>query len=174
MKWRRPRKDIRTWRSRKHTEFRAWDSLIEPLTDAYARWKYGTSPGAPQPNVDSPPSTARAENPSGDPTPSNATPGNPNSDNTVVEDTMPAGTVEYSVHVFEIFTLQDMLTIERPQSSSSVAVDLAENGFLPKTPTLPSFAVGFRTLELFHRLRLRKPSLSVEAFTHVICDYYMV
>ena len=79
-----------------------------------------------------------------------------------------------TVAVFEIFTLQTSLTIQRPSSSISAPVDLASHGFLAKTPTFPEVAVGFRTLELFHRMRLRKPSLSVEAFMKVLCDYYEV
>ena len=83
-------------------------------------------------------------------------------------------TVEYTVRVFELFSLDQSLTIQRPASSTSVALDLAEKGFLAKTPVLPHTAIGFRTLELYHRLRLRKPSFSIEAFTRVLCDYYMV
>lgn len=79
-----------------------------------------------------------------------------------------------TVSIFEIFSLKTSLTISRPPTSTSVPVDLAAHGFLAKTPVSPEVAVGFRTLELFHRLRLHKPSLSVEAFTKVMCDYYEV
>ena len=81
---------------------------------------------------------------------------------------------EYTLAVYEIFTMERSYTVRRPQTSISAAVDFAEHGFLVKTPTLPNVAIGFQTLELFHRLRLRKPSMSAEAFTQVICDYYMV
>ena len=66
------------------------------------------------------------------------------------------------------------VTIFRSATSTSAPVDLAEHGFLAKSPRSPKIAVGFRTLELFHRLRLRKASLSFEAFTKVLCDYYQV
>lgn len=79
-----------------------------------------------------------------------------------------------TVSIFELFSLEMSLTISRPPTSTSVPLDLAAHGFLAKTPVSPEVAVGFQTLELFHRLRLRKPSISVEAFTKVICDYYEV
>lgn len=47
-------------------------------------------------------------------------------------------------------------------------------GYLGTTPQTPSIAISITTLELYRRLRLRKPSLSVEAFSKVICDLYEV
>lgn len=78
------------------------------------------------------------------------------------------------MQVYEIFTMELVKTILRPHTSVSPAIDLAEHGFLAKTPVFPNVAVGFQTLELFHRLRLRKASYSVEAFTRLLCDYYVV
>lgn len=80
----------------------------------------------------------------------------------------------YHVTVVEIFTMEEDITIHQRPSSTCVAVDLALHGYLAKTPFKPQVAVGFRTLEIFHRVRLRKASLSVEAFTRVICNYYDV
>ncbi|OCH83908.1 hypothetical protein OBBRIDRAFT_815670 [Obba rivulosa] len=56
----------------------------------------------------------------------------------------------------------------------SAAEALTLHGYLATTPVSPSFAISFKTLELFRRLRLRKPSFSAEAFTKVICDFYVV
>lgn len=157
-----------------------WDSLIEPLIDAYVKWKYPklsplTSPPSITPNhnsqspsspsslntgaehEDEPHSSAEGVNTTCEPQPS----GNPHPH------------LEYSVQVFEIFNMEEAKTILRPPTSTSVVVDLAEHGFLGKTPIFPNVAVGFRTLELFHRLRLRKASYSVEAFTRLVCDYYV-
>ncbi|KAK7680601.1 hypothetical protein QCA50_016383 [Cerrena zonata] len=78
----------------------------------------------------------------------------------------------YHVSVVEIFTMEEDLTIFQRPDSTCVAIDLALHGFLAKTPSKPQVAVGFRTLAIFHQIRLRKASLSVEAFTRVICDYY--
>ena len=80
----------------------------------------------------------------------------------------------YTLTVLDIFSLQTKVTVYRPATSNCPALDLALHGYLPKTPMKPEMAVGLRTLELFHRVRLRKASLSVEAFTRVICDYYEV
>ena len=80
----------------------------------------------------------------------------------------------YTVSVFEIFTMEHDITVYRPPTSDSPAIDLALHGFLAKTPVQPTVAIGFRTLALFHSIRLRKASMSVEAFTRVICDYYGV
>lgn len=80
----------------------------------------------------------------------------------------------YEVSVIEIFTMQQRITFSRSETSVSPPIDLAAHGFLAKTAVAPEVAVGFRTLELFHRIRLRKASMSVEAFTKVLCDYYQV
>ena len=41
-------------------------------------------------------------------------------------------------------------------------------------PLNPSLAISIRMLELYRRLRLQKPSFSVEAFAKVVCDLYSV
>ena len=145
----RYRRRTQTWKARRQQEFDGWNSIIEPLTDAYLSWK----------RIDPEPSDV---------------PSTPTAPTTVVPSEPPVEDVPLTVTVLEVFTLQKSLTIRRPASSTSAPVDLASHGFLAKTPTFPEVAVGFRTLELFHRIRLRKPSLSVEAFTKVLCDYYEV
>ncbi|KAI0069909.1 hypothetical protein K474DRAFT_1609657 [Panus rudis PR-1116 ss-1] len=84
----------------------------------------------------------------------------------------PSQTYEYTIPVYNILTNALSVTVYRPADSLSPAVDLAEHGYLAKTPISPTVAVSFSTLTLFHRLRLRKPSLSFEAFTKVVCDSY--
>lgn len=54
------------------------------------------------------------------------------------------------------------------------AVALMSHGLLSNVPLQPSLALSLTTLELYRRLRLRKPSFSVEAFAKVVCDLYMV
>ena len=80
----------------------------------------------------------------------------------------------YHIVVLEIFTMETAVTISRSEDSTSAAVDLAGHGFLGKTPYRPDVAIGFRTLELFHEMRLRHPSTSIESSTKVLCDYYQV
>lgn len=182
-KWRHPRKDNCTWAQRKRMEFCAWDTLIKPLTDVYVNWKYGTSSTAPPPPQDPPssdtslpsdePCSSDTSLPSNNPLSTNETSGS-TPDNVTQGSTGQTDTIKYSVYVFKVFSLEAILKIDYLQTSTSVAVDLAEHGFLAKTPTLPTFAIGFRMLELFHCIRLCKPSLSIEAFTHIICDYYIV
>ena len=41
-------------------------------------------------------------------------------------------------------------------------------------PLNPSLAISIRMLELYRRLRLQKPSFSVEVFAKVVCDLYSV
>ena len=147
---------MRSWHSRRQQEMSAWNPQIVPLANGYLKWKYGEAncdPGlAPTPHdSDSTPASTSSEAASA------------SSDGTV-----------YTLDVYEIFTMERSRTITRPPTSTSVAADFAEHGFLVKTPVLPTAAVGFRTLELFDRIRARKPSMSVEAFTQVMCDYYMV
>lgn len=134
-----------------------WDPLIDRLADALIEWnKSQEVPPATSPTAPSSATTPQS------------------SETTGVESESSEGTVPYTLDVLEIFSMEESLTIQRPSSSTSVAVDLVCHGFLAKTPHRPEVAVGFRTLQLFHRIRLRKPSMSVEAFTRVMCDYYMV
>ncbi|KAI0684178.1 hypothetical protein BC835DRAFT_1409208 [Cytidiella melzeri] len=48
------------------------------------------------------------------------------------------------------------------------------HGFLAKSPSKPTIAISLKTLELLYRLRQRKASYSIEAFTKVLCDYYQM
>lgn len=75
---------------------------------------------------------------------------------------------------FDLFTLTDQVQIERREDSISAAIDLMRHGWVAKTPDNLVAGVSIKTLELFHRLRQRKPSLSAEVFTKVVCDYYQV
>lgn len=75
---------------------------------------------------------------------------------------------------FDIYTLVEHVEISRRESSVAASIDLMRNGWIAKTPDNPTAGVSIKTLELFHRLRQRKPSFSAEAFTKVICDYYRV
>ena len=51
---------------------------------------------------------------------------------------------------------------------------LALSGYLGNKPFNPSLVISIRMLKLYRRLRLQKPSFSVEAFTKVVCDLYLV
>ncbi|KDQ18596.1 hypothetical protein BOTBODRAFT_97369, partial [Botryobasidium botryosum FD-172 SS1] len=51
---------------------------------------------------------------------------------------------------------------------------LVSAGYLGATPDQPTIAVCLKTLELYHRLRVRQPNFSIQAFTKVICDRYCI
>ncbi|KAK7689644.1 hypothetical protein QCA50_007437 [Cerrena zonata] len=145
------KRPVQNWKQRRKQEMSAWNPLIEDLAGALLTWKYGALASSPGPNeVDNDLSN-----------PSDAAP-------------PPDTTFEYTADVYDIFSLESSITIHRPPSSTSVPVDLATHGYLAKTPISPTICIGFRTLEHFHRLRLRQPSLSIEAFTKVICDHYQI
>ena len=82
--------------------------------------------------------------------------------------------VEWELDVYDLFTLEHSLKISRDPSSLSPALDFMRCGYITKTAKSPDVAVSVKTLELLYRLRQRRASFSVEAFTKVICDYYQV
>lgn len=67
-----------------------------------------------------------------------------------------------------------MADIECSAQSTSPAVALVLSGYLGTSPLQPDSAISIPTLELYRRIRLRKPSFSPQAFAHVICDLYGV
>lgn len=157
----------RTWRERKQTKNREWDLLLDSLKDAYLKFRYGTQDPSPH----SPPSDPEADRHEDAETQQrSASPSNMVSGSAADIDMQ----YEYTFSTINIFTLETSKTIMRPASSVNAAIDIARHGYLAKTPSSPSAGVSFTTLELFHRIRLRKPSLSVEAFTKVLCDYYSI
>lgn len=79
----------------------------------------------------------------------------------------------FEIEVVDIYTLDTSAKI--PCSSEDLPINaLVRSGYLGNTPTTPTLAISLRTLELFWRIRLRKSSFSVEAFTKVVCDLYSV
>ena len=82
--------------------------------------------------------------------------------------------VDFDIGVIDIYTLEWSAHIPRGEGSESPLEALALSGYLGNKPLNPSLAISIRTLELYRRLRLRKPSFSVEAFAKVVCDLYSV
>lgn len=156
----------------------AWDAMLPSLTDAYLQY-IAPSPLA----AGCPPTTKPSPQFSHTQTPSDtARPSSPDSSpfTTTVDHEMADAAsaspelVPYTVRVYDLFTLQSQLTIMRSQNSVSPAADLMKQGYIAKTPTLPEVVVSVKTVQLLHRLRQRKASLSIEAFAKVVCDYYNV
>jgi hypothetical protein len=86
----------------------------------------------------------------------------------------PASPWDFSMPVINLYTLETTAYIHRGAEVESVAEALVLNGYLPTTPESPSLAVSLKTLELLRCIRIRKPSLSIQAFAKVISDQYGV
>lgn len=79
----------------------------------------------------------------------------------------------FEIYTVDLYTLHDTTIIHRkPTTEASIA--LVQNGYLGASPLVPTLAISLKTLKLYRRLRLRKPSFSYEAFTKVLCDLYNV
>jgi len=48
-------------------------------------------------------------------------------------------------------------------------ISLIQNGLLGCTPMSPELAITFQCLELYHQLRRRQSSFSIQAYTKVLC-----
>ena len=175
---------------------------MQPLTDAYLEWKHGTpatgTPAGLAPTasnshpVSSPPLSALAVPMIATPPPSSPTHddlgsfsrnGLQDTEIDLEESSITATeriteqveqVVEWELDVYDLFTLEHSLKISRDPSSISPALDFMRHGYITKTAKSPDVAVSMKTLELLYRLRQRRASFSVEAFTKVICDYYQV
>ncbi|KAG6884212.1 hypothetical protein C0992_006742, partial [Termitomyces sp. T32_za158] len=81
---------------------------------------------------------------------------------------------DFTIDVVDIFTLNTQVTIRQATTSNSVAKSLVCQGYLGATPDQPTIALSLRTLDLFLKIKKRKPSFSVDAFAKVLCDVYSV
>lgn len=124
------------------------------LVSAFLKWKY---PSADR-TQDTPPADA--------PTPTESD--EDQSDEDLVDEDL-----SFTLQLVDIYSLGQEVNVNR-MAAVSVAGALVSQGFLGNTPLNPSVAISLKTLELYRRLRLRKASFSVEAFTKVICDFYAV
>ncbi|KAJ3757668.1 hypothetical protein EV360DRAFT_45540 [Lentinula raphanica] len=79
----------------------------------------------------------------------------------------------FTIKVVNLYTLRNEEYINRGEDTNA-AVALVRAGYLGTAPEQPSLAISLQTLELFHTLRLFKPSLSIEAFAKTICHVYSV
>ncbi|KAG6874966.1 hypothetical protein C0992_005766, partial [Termitomyces sp. T32_za158] len=81
---------------------------------------------------------------------------------------------DFTIDVVDIFTLNTQVTICQATTSNSVAKSLVCQGYLGATPDQPTIALSLWTLNLFLKIKKRKPSFSVDAFAKVLCDVYSV
>jgi hypothetical protein len=80
--------------------------------------------------------------------------------------------LSFDITTVNVYSLETVICITRSSDSTSPSEALVLRGYLGNTPLNPSIAVSINTLELYRRLRMRKPSFSVEAFAKVLCDLY--
>lgn len=118
------------------------------VVNTYLQWKYAPAPG-PAPSERST-------------SPSNASSPTPDTD------------IIIDINAIDIYTSQTRLHVRRADTSLSPCIDLARHGYIGNSPVNPSCGVSIKTLELYRRLRMRKPSFSAEAFAKVICDLHSV
>ena len=173
------RHDQRTWKQRLTDFHRNWKPLIDSMVDAYLQWKYIDTPRADSDKVPKPtqPPSGLSSNPVADPPSTSRDTPSPQPDTNHngggINQPGTSTRLEVEVSVIDIYTLSTSvkLSCEEDQTTASTLVSL---GFIGNAPFKPSIAVSLKTLELYRILRRRKPSLSIEAFTKVICDLYMV
>ncbi|KAG1723302.1 uncharacterized protein EDB91DRAFT_1240109 [Suillus paluster] len=79
---------------------------------------------------------------------------------------------DFLIDVINIYTLDTSAYIHSASTIETPAEALVLSSYLGATPHSPTIAISLSKLELYRHLRLRKPSLSVEAFTKVLCDLY--
>jgi hypothetical protein len=82
--------------------------------------------------------------------------------------------LDFEIVTVDLYSLDSTAYITRSSDSESPVVDLVLQGFLGNVPLNPSMAVSIKTLELYRRIRMRKPSFSAEAFAKVVCDLYAI
>jgi hypothetical protein len=139
---------------------------MEDLVVAYLKWKY---PASPTVEDDSATMAQTVEDDSA--TTAQAVGGD---SATVAPLPSESPDFNFTAEAVDLYSLTTSVHITRPPSSKSAAIDAVAHGYLSPIPISPSILVSIPTLELFRRIRLRKPSFSVEAFTKVICDMYSV
>lgn len=149
-------KDKRTWSLRLQRLQENWASVSETLSRAYLRWAYPTVFDNKHPL----PASQHPEPLDLDPL-STAEPSPPIS-------------FDFEIDVIDIYTLQSTAIIRCEASVLTVSEALVLSGYVGASPLSPTIAMSLSTLELYRRIRLRKPSFSIEAFAKVICDLYNV
>jgi hypothetical protein len=63
-----------------------------------------------------------------------------------------------------------MQVIPRAEEHAYINQTLIMHGLLGTAPVQPTLAIPIRTLELYHRCRLRCPQFSVQQWVKVLCD----
>ncbi|KAJ3554298.1 hypothetical protein NM688_g3185 [Phlebia brevispora] len=143
----------KTWKDCKERQMTTWNTIIGTLVDTYLAKQYPR----PYPVY-----------PCNEPEPMDTHPdtsGAPDLENTTADS-------EYTVQVYDLWTLKSELTFTCKPDSVSPAIELMALGYVAKTLKRLSVAISLRMLQLLYQLQQRKASFSIEAFAKVLCDYY--
>ena len=119
------------------------------MIDAYMRWKFASTDSSSAPA--SGPTTSQAGSPE-----------------------LREPIHHFDISVLDIFTLVRTARIKPSIAVSSGAAALVEAGYIGVSPVNPSTAVAISTLELYRRVRSRKPSFSAEAFSRLTLVVYTI
>ncbi|EKM53051.1 uncharacterized protein PHACADRAFT_197481 [Phanerochaete carnosa HHB-10118-sp] len=138
-------KQTRQWHQQRMCEEAAWSLLLNALADQFLRWKYPASNSPPKC------SPSRAES---------TVPWSTETHFTLIDDTHARSPqpidesvrLPYCIKTYDIFTLQNEITVFHPADSTSPAFDLLEHGYIVKTPRWPEVAVSVKMLDLLYRL----------------------
>ncbi|KAG6809022.1 hypothetical protein H0H92_001927 [Tricholoma furcatifolium] len=141
--------DHRTWRQRLQRRHQNWKPLMEDLVDAFLIWKYSIDVADKPIDPDSEITADTGDEP------------------------MEPDSLDIEIDVIDLYTLDRRVTIPR-SNNVRTAIAMARAGYLGVSPEAPQLVLSFRTLELYHRIRRRKPSFSIEAFAKVLCDLYTI
>ncbi len=167
------RKDERSWCYRRERVAANWAEMLDGMIEAYITKTYGNEPATPTSNV--PRSSAAGCNNTTTTADLSLSSITNNHGDAEHSGDLPRDTqYDFNIRVIDIYTLERIVTIRPPPGTRSGAAALVLQGYIGASPISPSVAISIRTLALYHRLRLQKPSFSVEAFTKVLCDEYMV
>jgi hypothetical protein len=63
-------------------------------------------------------------------------------------------------------------TFSHITGSAYLNATLVRYGLLSSNPMVPSVGIAIPTLEMYRRLRLRSPHVSVQAWVRVLCDLH--
>lgn len=141
--------DQRTWKHRLARKEENWGAALEEMMECFLEQQYYKRPPRPTPEPPVPPI-----DPAGPPQ---------------------GSLLNIDVQVFDLYTLQARAIIPHPEDSTrTVPGELVLAGYIGSAPIKPTLAFDIRTLQLYHQIRLRQPSLSIQAFVRVICDSYQV
>ncbi|KAI0038235.1 hypothetical protein FA95DRAFT_1567860 [Auriscalpium vulgare] len=87
-------------------------------------------------------------------------------------DPEPLSTGTFIIPAFDVYDYHPSKLFHHLPDCPSLNVTFLRQGYLGATPHDVSSVISIRTLELYRRLRLRQPRVSIQAWVRVICDLH--